>query len=269
MATKTILDKFYQGGPLQGLDIVDCHSHMGPALYMNVPDADADSLVRVLDDLGVSTACIAGHTIGMVSDWKLGNDLLISACRKYPQRYFGYTVFNPRYPDQMSAEMERCANAGLRGIKLHPDFHRMPANDRLYNAAYEFAQSGNRVMMLHYGCTEAQFAGYHLYNEALQRFPKVTCIMAHSLPTPAAIENAKVAFGNNENVYFDLSNAFPAGMIELAVKRLGVERLLHGTDGCWSNMSPMLGAVCCADLPDHDKQLILGGNMRRLMSQCA
>lgn len=263
-----ILDDFLAGGPLVCGDIVDCHSHLGPALYQQVPDSDADGLVRTLDSLGVSLACVS-HSIAMVSDWRLGNDLLIDAVRRYPDRIFGYAVFNPRYPDEMPAELDRCAAAGLRGLKIHPDFHDTPADSPLYDAVYERSQAENRVLLCHYGGGPAPRAGAPLYGRVVERFGGATYVMAHSLPGRSAVQLAVELFGRRDNVYFDLANAFQPGVIEYAARRLGVERLLYGTDGCWSAMTHRLGLVCGADLPEKDKRAILGGNMRALLSRSA
>ena len=263
-----IMESFLAGGPLRDVDIVDCHAHLGPALYMQVPDSDPEGMVGVLDAMGVATACVS-HSIGMVSDWKLGNDLLIEACREYPKRIWGYAFCNPRYPGEVAAEMERCVRAGLAGLKIHPDFHDTPADSPLYDVVYEWACAKNRVVLCHYGGGPGPRAGARLYATVLKRFPRMQCIMAHSLPSPGAVDLAVELFGARENVHFCLANAFPPGVIEYACKRLGAERLLYGSDGCWGSMAVRLGLVCCADLSEGDKRRILGGNMRALINRCA
>jgi predicted TIM-barrel fold metal-dependent hydrolase len=231
---------------------------------MQVPDADADGLVGVLDDLGVATACVS-HSIGMVSDWRLGNDLLIDAVARHPRRIFGYAFYNPRYPDEMEAELRRCADGGLRGLKIHPDFHKAPADPPLYDLLYEWAQAESRPVLCHYG-QRGPYAGAQLYRGVVERFPKATYIMAHSLPGREAVDMAVEYFGRRENVLFCLANAFQPGVIKYAAGRLGVRRLLYGSDGCWGSMTRRLGLVCAADLDDEDKRRILGRNMRELVA---
>ncbi len=261
-----ILEDFLEGGPLSRADVVDCHSHLGPALYMQAPDADAGSLVRYLDALGVSMACVS-HSVAMVSDWRTGNSLLIDAVRRHPERVFGYAFFNPRYPGEMPAEMERCAKEGLQGLKIHPDFHRVPADSPLYDPVYEKAREEGRILLCHYGAGPGRFAGAHLYREVVRRFPDITFIMAHSLPGREAVDLAAEYFGENPKVHFCLANAFQPGVIEYACERLGPERLLYGSDGCWGAMSTRLGLVCACSLPPGVKRRILGLNMRRLTGQ--
>ncbi|MBI5724860.1 MAG: amidohydrolase family protein [Planctomycetes bacterium] len=263
-----ILEYLLAGRGLETFDVVDCHSHMGPALYQQVPDGDPDGLVRTMDGMGVRTICVS-HTLGLVSDWELGNTLLIEAVRKYPERIFGYAVFNPRYAGLMDAEMDRCFAAGLRGVKIHPDFHRMPATAPEYDRAYDRAQSENRIILCHYGAGPGQFAGSPLYKTVVERFPRAKFVMAHSLPGIPAVDTAVEFFGSRPNVRFCLANAFPSGVIEYARKKLGVERLLYGSDGCWSSMSARLGLVCATELDDEDKLKILGQNMRQLINASA
>jgi uncharacterized protein len=260
-----IMEGFLAGGPLEGVDVVDCHAHLGPALYMQVPDSGPDGFAATLDHLGAATACVS-HSVGMVSDWKLGNDLLIQARASHPRRIFGYAFYNPRYPVDMPAELKRCAAAGLAGVKIHPDFHRTPADSPLYDAAYEAASSGNRVMLCHYSAGAGPFAGAGLYANVLRRFPRLTTVMAHSLPDTTAVDTALALFGRKKRVFFCLANAFQPGVIEYACKRLGAERLLYGSDGCWGDMAPRLGLVCCAEISERDKAAILGRNMRALIA---
>lgn len=259
-----IMESFLAGGPITSADIVDCHVHLGPALYMQVPNSDPAGMVAVLDAMGVAVACVS-HTVAMVSDWKLGNDLLIDARRSFADRMWGYTFCNPRYPDEIRGEMDRCARAGLQGLKIHPDLHNCPADSPLYDAVFDFASQEHRIVLCHYGSDRAPRCGSHLYHTVTQRFPHMACIMAHSLPDFAAVDTAVEYFGTRDDIFFCLANAFQAGVIEYAARKLGASRLLYGSDGCWSAMEPRLGMVCCTDLDEASKRMILGGNMREIM----
>jgi len=260
-----IMEAFLKGGPMKDFDIIDCHVHLGPALYMHVPDSGPEGMVKVLDAMGVSMACVS-HSVGMVSDWKTGNDLLIEAVKQYPSRIWGYTFCNPRYPSEIQKEMQRCAAAGLQGLKIHPDFHKTPADSPLYDVVYDFALQENRLMLLHYSSSPGPYAGASLFRNVLKKFPTLRCIMAHSLPDTTAVDTAVEFFGKYENVYFDLSNAFQPGVIEYACKKLGASRLLYGSDGCWGAMEPRLGLVCCASIDEQEKILIIGKNIKSLIN---
>ncbi len=263
-----ILNDFLACGPMTSADIVDCHVHMGLAAYMQVPDADGDAVVRRMDALGMATACVS-HSAAMISDWHLGNSLLMDAVAHHPSRIFGYAFFNPRDPNEMDAEMDRCAAGGLRGLKIHPDFHKTPADSALYDPVYARAGAENRVILCHYNAGGSPLCGSRLYKRVVDRHPGGWYVMAHRLPDRQAVDTAVDLFGDRENVLFDLANAFPTGVIEYAVQRLGVERLLYGSDGVWVSIATRLGMVICTDLPDETKLQLLGGNMRAVLASSA
>lgn len=262
--SRDIIEKVLDGRGLADELVVDCHSHLGPALYMEVPDSDPPGLVRHMDDLGMDRACVSSG-VAMVSDWKTGNDQAVQAVRDFPDRYFGYTFYNPRYADRMQAEMERCFEAGLRGLKVHPSFHRMPADDPSYDLVWRFGQERRLPVLCHFGPGGGN--DFQHYGPAVRRCPDATFILAHSLPTAARVDAAVENFGDLDNVYYDLANAFEPGVIGYAIERLGAERLLFGTDGCWGSMPRRLGLVAFAPIDDAPKRLILGRNMQGIIDR--
>ncbi len=263
-----IVDDFLSGGPLESTEVIDCHMHMGLALYMQVMDSDPHGMVKRLDGLGISTACIS-HSCAMTSDPILGNTLQMEACSLYPDRIFGYAFYSPRYPDEMDAEMKRCSDGGLKGLKIHPDFHRTPADSPLYDPLYERAVKENRILLCHYGAGRGQFAGSHMYNSVVNKYPDAVYIMAHSLPGMEAVDTAVEYFGDNPNVNFCLANAFEPGVIEYACEKIGEQRLLFGSDGGWGSVAARLGLICCTDIPVQTKRNILGLNMKRILASVA
>ncbi len=264
--SREIIDKVLSGAGLRDELVIDCHCHLGPALYMEVPDADPAGLARHLDDLGIDMASVASG-VAMVSDWKTGNDEAIQAVREFPDHFFAYTFYNPRYAELMPDELERCYAAGLRGLKLHPDFHQMPADDASYAMLYDFAQERRLPLLCHFG--GGALTDFPRYAPAVERCPDATFILAHSLPGRDRVDLAVDYFGDRPNVYYDLANAFQPGVIEYAIEKLGVERLLFGTDGCWGSMARRLGLIAFAPIDDEPKRLILGGNMQRIIQSTA
>jgi predicted TIM-barrel fold metal-dependent hydrolase len=65
------------------------------------------------------------------------------------------------------------------------------------------------------------------------------------------------------NVYADLSGSgCSRGCIEFAVRELGAERCVFGTDG---SIAPCVAAITCAEIGDDERELILSGNAMRLL----
>jgi hypothetical protein len=68
------------------------------------------------------------------------------------------------------------------------------------------------------------------------------------------------------NVYADLAGGDPtAGLTESAVRELGAERVLYGSDAGGRSFASQLAKVLGADLPESAQRLILSGNLKRLL----
>jgi len=260
--SREIVDMVLSGHGLGDELVIDCHCHLGPALYQEIPDADAAGLVSHMDDIGIGMACVSSG-VAMVSDWKIGNDEAVRAVADHAGRFFGYTFYNPRYADEMPGELDRCYAAGLRGLKLHPDFHQMPADDPSYEALFRFGQERGLPILCHFG--GGPRTDFPRYAPAVRNCPNAKFILAHSLPGRERVDLAVEYFGDRDNVFYCLANAFEPGVIEYAIRRLGAERLLFGTDGCWGSMARRLGLVSLAPIDDEPKRLMLGRNMQRII----
>ena len=65
----------------------------------------------------------------------------------------------------------------------------------------------------------------------------------------------------------DLAGGDPtAGFTEMAVRELGAERVLYGSDAGGRSFASQLAKVYGARISRDDKRLILGGNLKRLLT---
>ncbi len=66
--------------------------------------------------------------------------------------------------------------------------------------------------------------------------------------------------------YCDLAGSDPtAGFTEMAVRELGFDRVLYGSDAGGRSFASQLAKVLGASITEAQKQAILGDNLRRLM----
>jgi predicted TIM-barrel fold metal-dependent hydrolase len=69
------------------------------------------------------------------------------------------------------------------------------------------------------------------------------------------------------NVYIDVAGFDPtAGAVEMAVRELGSERILFGSDAGVRTFASQLGKVMGAEIPEAARKQILGGNLKRLLA---
>jgi predicted TIM-barrel fold metal-dependent hydrolase len=57
-----------------------------------------------------------------------------------------------------------------------------------------------------------------------------------------------------------------SGCVEMAVRELGAERVIYGSDAAGRTFASQLGKVLGADVPEAARRLILGENLRRLLT---
>jgi hypothetical protein len=95
------------------------------------------------------------------------------------------------------------------------------------------------------------------------RFPGVSIIMAHLGHTRV---QGLTEVAPHRNLSVDVSGSQPTrGLLEEAVRRLGAERIVFGTDLPIRDYAGMLGKMLEAPLTDRQRRMILGQNAARML----
>jgi predicted TIM-barrel fold metal-dependent hydrolase len=191
-----------------------------------------------------------------------GNDALARDLKRYPDELIGYaTVPNPRFGQRAADEVRRCYEQyGMRGIITYsrPE---ATMSDPSSIPFFETAAELKMPILVH--ATPAEC------DDILTRVPDAIINMAHMGGHPWAHGDWHAAVAcamQHDNLYLDTaSSQLDNGMLEYAVEHVGPERVLFGTDLPLLDPYTQLAKVTGAELDDDAKQLILGGNMARLL----
>ena len=256
-------DRAKRGLPYDNVLIVDSHCHMGFWRNFNNPCNSAEGMIVSMDTLGVDTACITAHS-SIGPDYRYGNDMVIQAILKYPDRFIGYVTVNPHYVQDMKNELDKCfAVEGIRGIKLHPAGHGCPIDYGNYRLAYETADEKGCPILIHvWGKEEVAAIG-----KLASRYPKAQFIMGHAGAEIRAMEDAIEVVNRHDNVFVDLAISFTyEGNVEWFVSEMGSKKVLYGSDMPFFDPRPAFGRVAMADISDDEKKDIYGLNMKRLLN---
>lgn len=260
---KKILELAIEGKPLDGVKIMDAHSHMGDYNAFYIPDPSAEGMVRVMDLVGIDTACVTPHTASCGSDYREGNDQIMEAMRNHPGRFLGYCTINPNYPKEIKEEMKRCFDVrGFMGIKLHPFCHGVEIDYKGYNPVYEFANEHKIPVLFHTtGKSDVMFIE-HL----AETYPDANFIMGHAGFGMRAQEYAMEAVNCHNNIYVDIAISFTyEGNVEWMVESVGSQKVLYGSDMPFFDPRPAVGRVALADLTDEEKENIFYNNIYRMI----
>ena len=252
------------GRPLD-VFVFDCHGHYGSWLDFAVYQNSAEEMLAVMDGLGIDRlaissldACYSGQT--------RGNQETYAVAAAHPDRFVAYCVINPNFPELIEEELEQWPQQGPRPlIKLHPFLHRYPVTGPNYRAMWEYADRTSAVVLTHTWESDPT-CGPLLLEPIARQYPRARILLGHSGVTRKGIAEAIQAARSCENLYLDTtSSQNHEGIIEHCVEQVGVERVLYGSDLPFLEAAGGIGQVAYADLPDSQKEAILGLNFKRLI----
>jgi hypothetical protein len=260
----------YGGDELRKLGIWDIHGHV------NTPGATPakrmEALVRIADRVGVERLCIC-----MSAPWQYeptpeqfrkSNDDVIAILKEWSSRAFGLVYLNPQHARESLDEFQRCVVDGpMIGVKLWVGMHcNRPELDAIINRAAEY----NAPILQHTWIK--QRAKGNLPGESTPmdlaelsaRHPGVPIVCGHTGGGDWALGIR--AIRARPELYADLGGGDPVyGEVEMAVRELGAQRVLYGSDVNGRSYGSQVGRVLGADISVADKKLILRENLRRLL----
>lgn len=236
--------------------IMDAHGHIGrwPATY--VPYGDAEGMLISMDRLGIERACVSAF-LAVGPDYERGNDMVAEVVRRYPDRFMGYAVLNPNYPEDIEPELHRCFDElGMTAIKLHCELHDVPMDGEHYRKVFEFAEERGLTVLIHGAVVE----------DVLKRYPHVNLLSAHVGLWDGRSRNEVIELAKSyDNLYLDLAASLSyRGALKRMVEEVGADRIVHGSDFPLMDPGYQLGRVIYAEISEEDKWKILRDNARRL-----
>jgi len=250
------------------MNIWDLHCHLS-GVPGNTPEARLGKLLEYADRMGIARLCVF---MGM--SWndepspefmRRSNDEVLQAVKRFPDRAFGFVYLNPKHTQASLDELNRCVRDGpMVGVKLWVAQH---CNDPALDPIVARATELKAVVLQHTwlkvtGNLPGESTPMDLA-ELAARHPRATIISAH---TGGDWERGIRAIRPHPHAYADLCGGDPtAGFTEMAVRELGAERVLYGSDAGGRSFASQLAKVFGAEIPEAAKQLILGDNLKRLL----
>lgn len=241
--------------------IIDMHTH----IWLDFAEQDRLALRQAVDEVPLRRIHVSGLK-GQNPDEDTVRDINDSV------RVFlaecpvarGFVYLNPHHGAAALRELQRGLDNGFTGIKL---WVASLANDPLNFPIYEAAIENNLPVLLHafdkaVGQCEYESRPFHVV-EAARRYPECTFIMAHV--AGKFISGVDVA-RPYPNLHVDVSGSYgERGMVEYAVKMLGAERILFGSDMPDSDIYHNMGKIFAANLSSHVQELVLWKNAERIL----
>jgi uncharacterized protein len=248
----------------------DVHSHLH-AVPGDTPDDRMAALIQFADRLGVERLILSqGYSADRhptPQQLREENNRVMQALRRFPDRAYGSVYLSPAYPDFSLQEFDRCVRDGpMVAIgELEADKRcNIPEMDPIVERAAAMKVPVLQHTWLKIGGNEPGESTPYDLVELAQRHPRVQFICAH---TGGDWERGIRIIRATKNVSAETAGFDPtSGVVEMAVRELGAERVIYGSDVGGRSFASQLAKVIGADIPDSAKELILGGNLRRMLT---
>jgi predicted TIM-barrel fold metal-dependent hydrolase len=263
--TSELLQACSEWGAAADCPIVDVHAHYGPYRAIYFPHrGEAEAMLSVMDRVGVRIAVLSGHTA--LADARLGNQEIAEVVAAHPDRFRGYIVINPHYPEYTAAVIDQFDTwmaEGFVGFKLHPGMHEYPLTGPNYASLLEFANA-RRVPILCHTWGADGTCGTVQVRAIVERYSDLPFIAGHACygDWDPAIALAR----KHENLFLELTAAYAVnGILERMVEGAGAGNVLFGNDLPWFDTAYALGCVLYAHITDAERHAILHRNAERLL----
>ncbi|MCD6510032.1 MAG: amidohydrolase [Thermoprotei archaeon] len=238
----------------KGLWIVDFHTHLGDFPLFNVR-LNAEELIDLMNANGIERAVV----------FSLPNELTLNAVKRYPDRLLGFVWVNPKEEASVSLVRKAVNEWGFRGVKLHPLIDGYLPDDPIVYPIMEEASRLRIPVIFHSGHPPWSLPWH--YGNLADRFPDVTIVLGHMGHGHIVYINASIDIARkHENVVLETSGMPMHSKIKEAVERVGVTRVVYGSDAPFGHPAFEILKVKVSGLTDEELRMVLRENALKLLS---
>lgn len=248
---------------------LDAHNHLGLG-----DSDDLTNLVKSCDLVGITMAAVSrplGKTPAAIRE---SNDLILKAMKAMPKRILGQCYIDPGFQKEALEEIDRCVDQGMVMLGELYDVHKI--NDPLYYPIIEKCIKLKIPLMMHGVSTLGNWRKGYLPagppNSSLpedfvdigRRYPEAMIICGH-IGGGGNWEYVCRVLRDAPTIYVGTSGSVTdEGMIDMAIKYIGVDRLLFSTD---LNFETGVGKVMWANLSESDRKKVFFDNFNNLLKK--
>ncbi len=224
------------------MQITDIHAHVFPDKladraahsigdFYSTPMYCAASVDRLLqeDEKAGISRCVISSSAVTPHQTRGINRFIAAAAASHPS----FIGFGSIYPgmDGFEEELDRLQELGLRGLKIHPEFQKLPIDDPSGIETYRSIARRGLPVLFHMGDSRYDFSTPQRLMHLLRQAPDLRVIAAHF----GGWQAWELSYEHPlpENVLYDTSSTTPMIPREFVLRmldRFGAERFLFGSD---------------------------------------
>lgn len=249
--------------------VVDAHMHLGCPGTLFTHGWELHDILRLMDRIGLDRA-YSIHHLWLAGRTAEGMTASLEAYERSGGRIPFLAVYDPRQEIESLTAMDACLGRdGFIGIKIHPSFHGVPADDERYGSVWDYA-SERKLPIVSHTWSETDNPAQRLsvpklFRGHIEKHQDVSFIMGHS-GGPGSGQGQAIHLAQTfSNVYLDISgDIFFLGLIPNLVNAVGADRVIFGSDQPWIDPRAHLTRIYLAAIDNEAKRLVLGQNALRV-----
>ena len=261
------------------MEIIDAHAHIYPEkiaakatdtigifydIKMEMPAGTVDNLLEDGQRNGISRFVV--HSVATTAHQVRSiNEFIKREVEAHPEFIGFITLHQDLSEEEIINEVDWAINNGMRGIKLHPDFQKFNIDDESVEKIYR-AASGRLPILFHIGDDRYDYSKPCRLVNMAKKYPNLTFIAAH-FGGYRCWDDANLYLGL-DNVYFDTCSSLPfidAKKARELIDMHGADKFFFGTDFPMWDAKAELERFNSIPLTDKEKEMILSGNIKRLL----
>jgi predicted TIM-barrel fold metal-dependent hydrolase len=232
--------------------IFDAHMHVGDFGPLFNVSLDRDGLAAIIDEFEYEGCCV----------FHPDNEYVRTVVESIPEAY-ALAWANPRLPGYLEEAERFLEHPKFLGMKLHPLIDGYHPNEPAVHPLMELLQDRGLPVLVH--CGHPIFTLPWSIEELAVRFPSVKVILGHMGHGNVVYINASIdVAARNPNVYLETSGMPMHTKIRDAVERIGLERVLYGSDVPFHHPAVEILRVKVSGLEPDLLERVLSGNGRAL-----
>ena len=255
--------------------IVDTNVSLSRWPFRRLSGDEPATLVARLRKNNVSQAWAGSFDGVFHKDISAANARLVKDCRAYGQGILlPFGSINPKLPDWQE-DLRRCHEEhGMRGIRLHPNYHGYPLQDPVFGELLKLATGRGLVVQLAL-CMEDERTQHPLMRvppvdlttlaDLVQAEPRLRLVLSNVYPQLAPAQITPLI--PIRNVYFEVSMAERVGAVARLIETFTLERVLFGSHSPFFYFESALFKVKEAGLSEAQTRAVLEENAKRLVSR--
>lgn len=231
------------------------------ALYS---DATAEGTKRILSPLGIERAVVCNIAVTPDRE-RVVNSFAISLLKN--PFFIPLGSLHPKSKNK-EKEIERLSLAGIKGIKLHPDFMTTPLSDDGYGEIFSLLSERKMFALIHSGNNpfreEEALSTPEKIAKIKEKFDSLTIVAAHLGGFGMAERSLRALYGSG--VYLDTSlSALSEEKLYNIIEAFSEDYILFGSDTPWSNPKKELELIKNLPVSEDAKRKILCFNALKLI----